>query len=452
MLAWLAGFTLIDSSIVSLALPDMARQFDLSVRDLAWVSTGYLVALAASLLAAGRLSDRFGPRVVMAGGALGFLVTTLAAGLAPTYELLVAARIVQGIAGGVLFTVSLAIVAGFPVARRASAIGIYFTSGATGAVIGPVIGGWLTDLGGWRLVFLAQLPLPLLVLAMTLAALPTTAGRRQRFDVPGVLAASVFIVSATYALLELPVAGGLPSAAFCAGVAIVAITAFVFVERRAQQPAVRLSIFRSTRFVVSTLAGAGAWFAIMSSTVYSALYLQLGRGFEATESGFILLAGPAVALIFFPFGGRAVGWIGVQRAMLAGLVLLVLGGALMIGWDAATDPAWLVAVLLIGGAGIAITLVASATDALSEFGPDEIGTGSAVFNSLRQMGAGLGVAAPAVAYEFIAHGSRSIPAALGGSTAAFILRTVVLAVPLVLLAGSLALQVGRDSNQAERSE
>jgi len=94
-LAWLAGFTLIDSSIVSLALPDIARDFDQTVGQLAWVSTGFLLALAATLLAAGRLSDRYGQRPVLAIGALGFLAFTLACGLAPSFELLVAARVAQ---------------------------------------------------------------------------------------------------------------------------------------------------------------------------------------------------------------------------------------------------------------------------------------------------------------------------------------------------------------------
>jgi EmrB/QacA subfamily drug resistance transporter len=433
----MAGFTLIDASIVSLALPDIARDFDRSVGQLAWVATGYLLALAASLLAAGRLADRFSARWVMAGGAVAFTVTTLACGLAPTFEMLVASRVAQGAAGGVLYTVSLAIVAtAFPPERRAAAISIYFTSGALGAVLGPFVGGWLTDLGGWRFVFLAQLPLPLIVLGLTLAFLPRAAGIRQRFDVPGVVTASLFIVASTFAMLQLPVAGGGPSVVIAAAVAVASLSAFVIVESRADALAVRLSIFRNPRFVVASVAGAGAWFAIMSSVVFIALYLQLGRGMEATQAGLLLLASPAVGLLFFPFGGAAVGRLGVSRAMLIGLVLLVGSAALMVGWGADTDPLWLVAVLLLNGAGIAVTLVASATDALAQFSPAEAGTGSAVFNSLRQLGAAFGVAAPAVAFDSKARGSREADAALGGSAAAFLLRLIVLLVPLLLLLGS----------------
>ena len=433
-LAWLAGFTLIDSSIVSLALPDIARDFDQSVGQLAWVSTGFLLALAATLLAAGRLSDRYGQRLVLAIGALGFLVFTLACGLAPTYELLVGARVAQGVFGGILYTVSLAItVTAFPPERRSTAIGIYFTSGALGAVIGPVVGGFLTDLGGWRLVFLAQLPLPLVVAIGAVVLLPPATGRSGSFDATGITAASLAIVAITFGMLELSEPGGVGLAIGAGVVAILALGAFVAIERRVPDPAVRLDIFGNSRFVVATLAGAGAWFAIMSSTIYTALYLQLGRGFGAADSGLVLLASPLVALVGFPFGGRMVRSVGVDRSLMAGVSLMLIGSAFMLSWGAGTPVWWIVTTGLVTGAGIALSLVASATDALAQFRPEDAGTGSALFNSLRQLGAAMGVAVPAVAFELLAMGSRTPEASLAGSSAAFVIRTAVLVVPLVLV-------------------
>lgn len=438
-LAWLAGFTLIDSSIVSLALPDIARDLDRTIGQLAWVSTGFLLALAATLLAAGRLNDRYGSRRVLAIGAAAFFVTTLASGLAPTFELLVAARIAQGMAGGVLYTVSLAVtVTAYPPERRASAIGIYFTSGAFGAVIGPVLGGWLTDLGGWRLVFFAQLPLPVLIAVGAVVVLPTTVGRRRSFDLAGIGTASAFIVAATFAMLQLAEPGGGALALIGSVIAVVTLTAFVLVERRRDEPAVQLEIFANARFVVATAAGAAAWFAIMSGTIYPALYLQLGRQVSATDSGLILLAAPIVALVTFPYMGRVVQRLGVDRSLLVGLGLTVGGAAAMLSWGATTPVSVLVATNLVSGAGIALTLVSSASDALAQFRPEEAGTGSALFNSLRQLGAAMGVAIPAVAFEMVAAGSRSSGAALDGSLAAFAARLAVLAIPLLLVVGRAA--------------
>ena len=435
-LAWLAGFTLIDASIVSLALPDIAADFDRSIGELAWVSTGYLLALAATLLTAGRLTDRFGSRSVLTAGAVAFWVTTAASGLAPSFELLVAARVAQGMAGGVLYTVSLAIaVTAYPPERRASALGIYFTSGALGAVIGPVVGGVLTDLGGWPLVFFAQLPLPVAVAIGAWLVLPPPAREQpRRFDVPGIVAASVFVVAGTFALLELPVSGPNATVALGGLLAVGALAAFVAIESRTAAPAVELGIFRNGRFVVGSVAGAAAWFAIMSAVIYPAIYLQFGRAYSATDAGLLLLPAPFISLLFFPFAGRVVGAMGVDRALLSGLLLLVGSALAMTTWAAGTELWFIVLNNMVTGAGISVTLVASAADALSQFAPEQAGTGSALFNSIRQLGAAMGVALPAVAFELVAGGSRDAAATLEGSTAAFVLRLAVLAIPLVPVA------------------
>jgi EmrB/QacA subfamily drug resistance transporter len=433
-LAWVAGFTLIDSSIVSLALPAIAADFNRSVAEVAWVATGFLIALAASLIPAGRLQDRLGTRRVMLGGAIGFMLTTAASGLAPTFELLVVARILQGVAGGILYTLSLAIAAtAFPPERRATAISILFTSGALGAVLGPVVGGLLTDLGGWRLVFLAQIPLSMLVVIMAWLLLVPSVPRPSRFDLPGVAAASLFVLALSFALLELPRPGSSLLVTGAGVVAVLALVGFIVREGRIEDPAVRLTIFRNARFVVASVAGAGAWFAIISYSVFSALYLQLARGLPATTAGLLLLAAPVVSLAFFPFGGRVVRRLGVDRGILLGLTLLLVGASLMATWGSGTALWFIVVTNLLTGGGLALTLVASATDALSQFPPAEAGTGSALFNSLRQLGAALGAALPAVAFEFVAHGSRTADAALAGSSAAFLLRTAVLVVPFTLV-------------------
>jgi EmrB/QacA subfamily drug resistance transporter len=455
VLAWVSGFTLIDSSIVSLALPAIAGHFNRSIAEVAWVATGFLMALAASLIPAGRLQDRLGARRVMLGGAIGFALTTAASGLAPTFELLVVARVLQGVAGGVLYTLSLAIAAtAFPPERRATAISILFTAGALGAVIGPVIGGLLTDVGGWRLVFLAQIPLAMLVVVMAWLLLKPSTPRPSRFDLPGVALASLFVLALSFATLELPRPGSGLLVAAAAIVAVVALVGFIVRERATADPAVRLDIFGNVRFVVASVAGAGAWFAIISYGVFTALYLQLARGFPATTSGLLLLAAPIVSLAFFPIGGRVVRWLGVSRAVLVGLTLLLAGASLMATWGQSTDLWFIVVTNLLTGAGLALTLVASATDALSQFTPAEAGTGSALFNTLRQLGAAFGAALPAVAFEFVAGGSRSAGAAMAGSNAAFLLRTAVLAIPfaLVLLRWPRSGMIRIESSAADMTE
>jgi predicted MFS family arabinose efflux permease len=146
-----------------------------------------------------------------------------------------------------------------------------------------------------------------------------------------------------------------------------------------------------------------------------------------------MLAPPIVALAFMPFGGRTIGRLGVDRALAVGLVLLAVSAGAMATWGASTPLWFVVATLFAVGGGIAVTLVASATQALSQFAPTEAGIGSALFNSLRQLGAGFGVAVPAVAFELVASGGRTPEAVLDGSSSAFGLRFVILAVAVLLV-------------------
>jgi DHA2 family methylenomycin A resistance protein-like MFS transporter len=243
----------------------------------------------------------------------------------------------------------------------------------------------------------------------------------------------LFVLALSFATLELPRPGSGLVVAGAAIIAALALLAFIIRERSTADPAVNLAIFGNARFVAASLAGAGAWFAIISYSVFAALYLQLGRGLPATTAGLLLLAAPIVSLAFFPVGGRVVRWLGVDRSVLLGLTLLLAGASLMATWGQGTYLWFIVVTNLFTGGGLALTLVASATDALSQFTPAEAGTGSALFNSLRQLGAAFGAALPAVAFEFVARGSRTADAALAGSSAAFLLRVAVLAIPFALV-------------------
>ena len=195
------------------------------------------------------------------------------------------------------------------------------------------------------------------------------------------------------------------------------------------------------------MCGAGAWFAIMSQQVYIGIYLQLGRGFDPIVSGLLLLAAPLVGLVMFPLAGALVQRTGVDRSLVVGATLTLLGGAGMLTWSGDTSVPILFGVMMVSGLGLSLALVASAAGALSQFAPEEAATGSAVFNSIRQLGAALGVAAPAVAFELLAHGSRTPDAVLAGSTAAFLLRTVVLVVPVVVAVAAW-LRLGRSRGSA----
>ncbi len=452
LVAVLAAFTAnVDLSIVNLALPVVGRAFEVGQSELAWTVNAYVLPYAVSILAVGKLADGFGHRRVLAIGALLFLVGSLVAAGAPGYPVLLAARAIQGLGGSALLTVGLAIIsANFSGAERGRALGLYFAAGASAAVVGPLIGGWLASIAGWQAIFWSQVPLAALVALAAFVLLPATArGTRRSLDVPGLVLGSVVLFAINGALLQADGWGWTSPAIIGLWVAAVAaLVAFVVRERAAAEPAVRLSVFRSRVFVASALVGAAAWFGILSGSVQLAIYLQTIRGLDATRAALVLLPWPLVAGLLFPRSGAIVARLGTERVMIGSLVIAALAAALMIGFGATTPLPIVSLVAAIGGVPIALGVTASTIRALAEFPAAEAGIASAVFNSLRQVGSSLGVAIPAAVFDAAAAGSPGAGASEAGSSAAFASRAVVFVVCLVLVVAILPRVGARNSSLA----
>ncbi|MDP9326421.1 MAG: MFS transporter, partial [Candidatus Dormibacteraeota bacterium] len=288
-----AATAFLDTSIVNLALPALGKAFGTSASELAWVVNAYVLPFAISILAVGKLGDAFGRRRVLALGAAIFAVGCAGAVVAPTYPVLLAMRVLQGIGASALLTLSLAVVsAGFDETARPRALGFYFAAGASAAAIGPVIGGLLTSAFGWRAMFVVQVPLALVVIVMALVALePAVGGRRMSLDVPGLALGTLTLVGINVALLQGNSWGWLSLAVLASwAVGALAIALFIARERSTPEPAVRLSVFRNRRFVASSLVGAVAWFGLLSGLVQVAIYLQAGRGLDPTQASLVIVA------------------------------------------------------------------------------------------------------------------------------------------------------------------
>jgi EmrB/QacA subfamily drug resistance transporter len=437
-LTWLAAFTSqLDSGIVNLALPRVAEAFAVDLSSAAWLVTAYILPFAVSILAAGRLADRLGQRRVIAAGVLLFGLGSLIAGLAPTFVILLAGRAVQGVGAAGLLTVALAMVSStYAPEERPRALGLFFSGGALGGVVGPIVGGVLADLAGWRAIFVTQLPLALLLLVLIIMLVSERRGPARSLDVPGLVLATVGLFGINVALLQGDEWGWTsPPILVAWALTLVALPAFVARERRAAEPAVRLSVFRSRAFVAASLAGAAAWFSIISVTILLALYLQGGRGLSATEAGLVIAPYPLAAFLAFPHAGRVARAFGIERVMVAGLILLAISGAAMIAFDAATPLPLVSAVGILGGVSTALVIVTSAAEAIAEFAPAEAGVASGIFNSLRQIGAAVGVAIPAAVFDIATGGVMSGPTAVSGGAAAFAVRALLLALVALLVAG-----------------
>lgn len=450
LVAVLAAFTAnVDLSIVNLALPVVGRAFDVGQSGLAWTVNAYVLPYAVSILAVGRLADGFGHRRVLAIGALLFLAGSLVAATAPAYPVLLAGRAIQGLGGSALLTIGLAIIsANFEGPARGRALGLYFAAGASAAVVGPLIGGWLATIAGWPAIFWSQVPLAGLVAIAALVLLPAARpGTRRPLDAPGLALGSIVLFAVNGALLEADAWGWTSPAIVGLWVAAAAaLVAFVARERGAAEPAVRLAVFRSRVFVASALVGAAAWFGILSGSVQLAIYLQTIRGLDATGAALVLLPWPLVAGLLFPRSSAIVVRLGSERVMIGSLVIAALAAALMIGFGPSTALPVVSLVAALGGVPIALGVTASTIRALAEFAAAEAGVASAVFNSLRQVGSSLGVAIPAAVFDATVAGRTGAAASEAGSSAAFASRAVVFAVCLVLVVAILPRAAARSSS------
>jgi EmrB/QacA subfamily drug resistance transporter len=438
IVAALAAFTAnLDLSIVNLALPSIGRAFGTTQSELAWAVNAYVLPYAVSILAVGRLGDRYGHRRVLVVGAISFGLGSVVSAVAPAYPILLAGRILQGLGGSALLTIGLAVVsANFTGADRGRALGFYFAAGAGAAVVGPIVGGLLTSVAGWSAIFWCQIPLAAVVaIVATRVLAPQGRGARRSLDTVGLALGSLALLGINIALLQANAWGWTSAGVLGAwAVAAVALIGFIARERSATEPAIRLSVFRSRIYVASVFVGAAVWFGILSGSIQLAVYLQTVRGLDALEAALVLTPWPLASAILFPRAGRIVARLGPERTMVGSLIVSTAAAVAMIAFDRATPFLLVSLVGVLGGLPLALGVTASTICALAEFRANEAGIASGVFNSLRQVGSSLGVAVPAAAFDLALVGSLGDDDVLAGSTLAFASRAAAFGLVLVLVA------------------
>uniref|UniRef100_UPI00037D9CCD MFS transporter n=1 Tax=Nocardiopsis gilva TaxID=280236 RepID=UPI00037D9CCD len=273
-----SGMAFLDSTVVNVALPDIGADLDTGVSGLQWIANGYMITLSALILLSGSLSDRFGRVRLFSLGVAWFAVASALCTVAPDLSWLIAGRVLQGVGGAMLTPGSLAIIqAGFRREDRARAIGAW--SGLTGvaAAAGPFVGGWLVDPGSWRLIFLINLPLAVVVLLIAWRFLPESRDEAasDRLDFPGAVLGVVGLAGITYALIESGAARA-PVAAVAASalVGVAALAAFLVAELRGAHPMLPLDIFSSVRFSVTNAVTVVVYGALGPLLFLLVIYLQ----------------------------------------------------------------------------------------------------------------------------------------------------------------------------------
>ena len=386
----------LDISIVSVALPSIQTALRTDVAGLQWVVGAYALCLSAFMLSAGPIGDRYGRKRSWLAGVAAFMAVSLVCASAASLIVLVAGCAIQGIAGAFLIPGALSILTqAFPEpAERAHVIGGWSSFSAISLVLGPILGGFLVDHWGWQSIFLINLPLGFVALALGLAGIVESADPdHAALDPVGQVLSMIVLGLVTYGLITAGGAGWSATttvAALAAG--LLALMGFIAVEVRLRRPLLPLDLFRDPAFAATNAASFILGFAGYSSLFFISLLLQRAQGWSATAAGwgmapqFVLMAG--VSALF----GRLAARHGVHRLMVLGYGLV---GLAMLGMATITQvtPYLFLAVLLAGlGIGMGLAVPATGAMIMQSVPRQRSGMASATMNALRQAGMTIGVA------------------------------------------------------------
>ncbi|MGI8749417.1 MAG: DHA2 family efflux MFS transporter permease subunit, partial [Thermoleophilaceae bacterium] len=377
----------VDSTAVNVALPAIRADLGGGFAGQQWVANGYLVTLASLILVGGSLGDVLGERRVFFAGAIGFGLTSLLCAVAPTVELLVLARALQGVSGALLTPAALAlIVAVFPRDERGKAVGSWTAWSAIGVVLGPLIGGQLVDSTSWRWIFALNVPLVLATVLLIVGVVPESRGEggRSRIDVAGGALCALGLAALTFGLVRAPDAGLADLAVALPLIAsVVLLAGFVAHERRTEHPMLPLELFGNRNFAVGNLQTLAMYAGLSLLFFFLVIYLQQVAGYNAVEAGLSSL--PVTIIMFLTssrFGALADRY-GPRLLMGLGPLVAAIGLGLLttVGADVhyVTD---LLPPLLVFGVGLAMTVAPLTAAVLASADEANAGTASGVNNAI----------------------------------------------------------------------
>ena len=411
-----AFMLLVDVTIVVVALPDVGQDLGASFADLQWVMDAYALALAALLMAAGSLADRFGRRRAYIAGLVLFVLASLACGLAGGAPALVAARAVQGVGGAAMFAATMALLnATYRGSDRAVAFGVWGAVTGAAAAAGPILGGVLTQYVSWRAIFLVNLPVGLLTVLLARRVLVESRDPgARRVDGAGVAAFTLSAGAVTYALIRAGEHGWTaPGTLAWFGVGAAALVGFVSVERRHPHPMLDLALLRRPAFVAVLVAAGLSSVAAFSYTVYTSVWLQSVLGLSAVGAGLALLPMSAAAFVTSAVTARRFVDVTPRRTIAGGLALIGAGGLAQAFVGAGSSWPALLPGLLVTGVGVGVCLPSLSAAAMASAPVDRGGMAAGALNTARQLGMALGIAALGTIFANHVADRASAAAALG---------------------------------------
>lgn len=410
--------SVMSSTIVNVAVPDLMGHFAIGQERAQWVSASFMAAMTLAMLPTPWLLGRFGYRNAYLGAVSLLMLGGIVGGIAPWYELVLAMRVVEGLAAGVLQPIpSIIILRGFPAGAQGRAMGVFGFGVVLAPALGPTIGGLLVERFGWRSIFFVVVPFCVAALWLARRYLPTTAPGGLRpgetgaaLDAVGIALAAVGVVGLLNGLVRLHDEPRAIGAAMIVG-ALLALAAFVRRQRRFASPLLSPALFRRRAFAMGSVVAFTYGMGLFGSTYLVPVFMQTALSFPPSEAGAVLLPAGLVLAVTIPLAGRLADRVPVARQVAAGLALLALSLAVMGVLGPGTPIAWIAMWAIVGRIGLGLTMPALSLAAMRGLSPEQVPQGASAVSLLRQLGGAVGVSVVGIFLEWRLHAYGDAPGA-----------------------------------------
>jgi EmrB/QacA subfamily drug resistance transporter len=393
----LAGMfmSVLDTSIVNVAIPEMQNVFGVSADDIEWIATSYTLVLGVVVPASSWLGNRIGMSRLYTLSLLAFAAGSALCGMAWDLESMIVFRILQGIPGGVLPVVTLSMLYQIvPKDKIGTAMGIYGLGVVVAPAVGPTLGGYLVEYVDWRLIFLINVPIGVLGAVAAWFLLPSFPGRPAgRFDVFGFAAIAAGLSALLLALSEGQSWGWTSyEVVMLVIVGVLCLALFVVIELGVDEPLLDLRVFRSWPYTNSLLLIAVLSVGLFAVLFYIPVYLQQARGLGAFEAGLVLMPQALVMAVFMPVAGRLYDRIGARWPALVGLLIVTWSAYLLKDLTVVTSQAHIIVLLCVRAVGTGLCMMPIMTSGISAVPPAIVGSASAFNNVAQRVSSALGLA------------------------------------------------------------
>lgn len=386
--------TSIDSSIVNVALPEMAKKLSVTTESIGWIVTSYLIAIVSMILIFGRLGDIKGTSRIFIFGTLVFTLGSLMCAISNSLFFLVVSRVVQGLGASAVMAIGHGIITQvFPSGERGRAYGLNATFVALGSMLGPPLGGFIIDILSWQYIFLINLPIGIFAFITQMKFMPKPTGKSEgKID---------WIGAVLFALASILIFGSLilgenrgytdPAIVFALAVGLICFILFIFTEKKLKEPLLQLNIFKNKLFSLNVFCAFLSFIGISCSMFIQPFYLQNIMNFSPTHAGLIIMTFPIVVSVVAPFSGYLSDKIGSEFLTFLGLIFTVLSLFLMTTLNENTHLSTLIVFIAILAAGNGLFQSPNNALVMSNVSSNMLGVAGSINSLVRNLGMILGV-------------------------------------------------------------